>query len=197
MTIERPMFPPRETVPDRYSFLAPIALNPAEAAAPPPKPARLDRRGVLCGLVATASLPSPAAAVALACRPCEPDAVFAAIENFRRAETVFDQVEADSEAALERGELSNVERWEIQDRYRNEVLWPALDDLISTPPATMTGLAALLAFIRECGGVVDFIGEQWLPTFERSIECSVCALAGLPAPALSIHLQGQGGEHAA
>ncbi|WP_050626707.1 hypothetical protein [Bradyrhizobium viridifuturi] len=137
---------------------------------------------------------------ALAGRPSELDPVFAAIDAFRQAKAAFEQVTADAEAALENGVCVNAERWDAQDRFHDEVFWPSLLDLISTPPATLLGLAALLAFVRESGGVLDFIGDndENLALFDRAIERSVCALAGLPAPpAPSIHLQGQGGgEHA-
>lgn len=91
MTLQRPMFPPRETVPYPYSFSAPLALDPAAAAAPPPKPAKIGRRGLLLGLVAAGA---PAAAGALGGRPREPDPVFAAIEAFQEAEMAFDPVYA-------------------------------------------------------------------------------------------------------
>lgn len=199
MTLKNPMFPPRETVPARYSFAAPVILDAAAVPAPTPKPAHLGRRGFLCGLVAAATLPSPAAAGAPLGRPCATDPVFAAIEAFRRTEAAFDQVTADAEASLEGGVCTNVERWDAQSRFHDEVFWPSLIDLISTPPVTLVGLAALLSFVRESGGVLDFIGDndENLAIFDRTIECSVCAIAGLPAPALSIHLQDRdGGEHA-
>lgn len=177
MTLHRPMFPPAAD--DRARL-----------------PLQIARRGLLCGLVAAASLPSPAAVGAPVGRPGEVDPVFAAIEAYRQAETDFDQVTADAEASLENGECTNVERWDAQDRFHDEVFWPRLVDLISTRPATLAGLAALMAFVREAGGVLDFIGDnhEHLAIFDRAIERSVCALAGLPAPALSMHLQG--GEHA-
>lgn len=179
MTLHRPMFPPA-----------------ADASACPA--AQIARRSVLCGIIAAASLPGPAAAGAPVGHPCEPDPVFAALEAFRHAEAAFDQVTAEAEAALENGVCTNVERWDAQSSFHDEVFWPRLVDLISTPPATLIGLAALLAFVREAGGVLDFIGDRYenLAIFDRAIERSVCALAGLPAPALSIHLQ-DGGEHAA
>lgn len=178
MTLLRPMFPPA----------ADDSVRPG---------VQIARRGVLCGLVAAASLPGPAAAGALVGRPCEPDPVFAAIEAFQQAERAFDQVTAETEAALVDGVCTNAGRWDAQSSFHDEVFWPSLIKLISTPPATLTGLAALLAFVRECGGVLDFIGDsdENLAIFDRAIERSVCALAGLPAPALSIHMEG--GEHAA
>lgn len=178
MTLNRPMFPPAAD--DRARL-----------------PVQIGRRGVLCGLVAAASLPGPAAAGAPAGRPCEPDPVFAAIEAFQQAEMAFGQVTADAEASLESGVCTNVERWDAQDRFHDDVFWPSLIEMISTPPTTLIGLAALLAFVRESGGVLEFIGDndEHLAIFDRAIERSVCALAGLPAPALSAHLEG--GEHAA
>lgn len=181
MTLHRPMFPP---VADASARI----------------PVQIARRGVLCGLVAAASLPSPAAAGALVGRPCAPDPVFAAIEAFRHTEAAFDQVTADAEASLENGVCTNVERWDAQSSFHDEIFWPCLVDLISTPPATLIGLAALLAFVRESGGVLEFIGDndENLAMFDRAIERSVCTIAGLPAPALSVHLQDRdGGEHAA
>jgi hypothetical protein len=178
MTLHRPMFPPSA---DGFAYPG----------------AQIDRRTVLGCLVAVASLPGPAPAGAPAGRPCESDPVFAAIEAYRQAGAAFDQVTADAEAALENGVCTNVERWDAQDRFHDDVFWLRLIELISTPPATLLGLAALLAFVRESGGVLDFIGDsdENLALFDRSIELSVCALAGLQAPALSIHLDG--GEHAA
>lgn len=174
-------------------------LPPAADASTYPAP-QIARRAVLSGLVAAASLPGLAAAGAPAGHPREPDPVFAAIEAFQQAETAFDRVTADAEAALVDGVCTNAERWDAQDRFHDEVFWPSLIRLISTSPATLAGMAVLLAFVRESGGVLDFIGDngEHLAIFERSIERSVCAIAGLPAPALSMHLQDRdGGEHAA
>ena len=177
MTLHRPMFPPT-----------------ADASAHPA--VQIDRRGVLCGLVAAASLPAAGGPVG---HPREPDPVFAAIEAYRHAEAAFDQVTADAEASLENGVCTNVERWDAQDSFHDNMFWPSLIELISTPPATLAGLAALMAFVREAGGVLDFIGDsdENLAMFDSAIERSVCALAGIPAPALSIRLQDRhGGEHA-
>lgn len=178
MTYTRPMFPPS-----------------ADTSARPS--GQIARRGVLAGLAASAALPRPAAAGAPGGRPTEPDPIFAAIEAYSQAEMAFDKVTADAEAALENGVCTNVERWDAQDAFHDATFWPALINLISTPPTTLAGLAALLAYVREAGGVLQFIGDndENLALFDRAIERSVCAFAGLPAPALSIHLQG--GEHAA
>jgi hypothetical protein len=141
-------------------------------------------------------LSAPAAASAPARHPCEPDPVFAAIEAFRRINAEFDRVTAASEASVKNGVCTNAERWDAQGTFHDETFWPALIELISTTPTTLVGLAALLAFVRESGGVLDFIGDNdaHLALFDRTIERSVCALAGLPAPELSMHLQG--GAHA-
>jgi hypothetical protein len=118
--------------------------------------------------------------------------VFAAIEAFRHVDAEFDRVTAASEAALENGVCTNAERWDAQGIFHDDNFWPALIELISTTPTTLVGLAALLAFVRESGGVLNFIGDddENLALFDRAIERCVCALAGLPVPELSMHLQG-------
>jgi hypothetical protein len=162
-----------------------------------PKPAQIDRRGLLCGLAAVpavAALPSPAP---LAGPAASPDPIFAAIEAFRVAAASFEQVLALAERDLEAGVISNQERWNRETGYYEDVYNPLLDDLISTTPTTLAGLAAVLGFMREQGGTLDAIGADFtlMATFERSLECAVCSIAGLPVPPISRHLV-DGGEHA-
>lgn len=216
MTLQRPMFPEKLCTLGN-SFSAPVVLDPTAVASPAPKPATIGRRGLLgafLALVPTAAAASASTTVTAPGAPPAPreraspsrligeasDPVFAAIEAYRHAEKVFHQVTTDAEAALVDGVLTNVERWDAQDRCYDEIFWPRLVDLISTPPATLVGLSALLAFVRQSGGLLELIGdhEAEMSTFERSVESSVCALAHLPAPPLSMHLQDRdGGDHAA
>lgn len=59
-------------------------------------------------------------------------------------------------------------------------------DLIWTIPTTAKGLAALLAYCREQESINELVGEEeWEDVLEWTIECSVCALAGLPEPPMS------------
>ncbi len=162
MTYARPMFPPR-----------------AEAL---PKPFQIDRRGLLCELAAV-----PAASFHLepagspGVRRASPDPILAAIGAFRLAKANLDRATEASEAALENGVITNMERWDAQDRCYDEVFEPGLRRLISTTPMTPAGLAALLGFVREQGGVLELIGDdsEKMAIFERSLESAACAWAGL------------------
>jgi hypothetical protein len=144
-----------------------------------------------CDHTGAAALPSPAA---LAAPADSPDPIFAAIEAFKVAEAILDQATAASEAALENGVITNAERWNAQDRCYDEVFEPGLVRLISTTPMTPAGLAALLGFVREEGGVLEVIGNnnESIAIFERSLESAACAWAGLMLPPLSQQLQDGG-----
>lgn len=115
------------------------------------------------------------------------DPIFAAIEAFRIADERFNQVTAESEACLVDGIITNQERWDAQDRFYEDMFKPALENLISTVPTTLAGLAAMLAFVREQDGVLELIGQDddQLATYERSVEVAVCRAAGLPVPPMS------------
>jgi hypothetical protein len=60
-------------------------------------------------------------------------------------------------------------------------------DLIWTVPTTLDGLSALLRYSRENGAINALVHDDygWGRVFERTIECAVCALAGLPEPPMS------------
>jgi hypothetical protein len=151
-----------------------------------PRPFQIDRRGLLCGLAALPASHVGNADGPLAAVSTSPDPIFAAIEAFKVAEEILDQATAAAETAIENGEITNVERWDAQDRCHDEVFHPALLGLITTTPATAAGLAALLGFVREAGGVLELIGDnENVAIFERSLEIAACALAGLPLPLLS------------
>ena len=56
-------------------------------------------------------------------------------------------------------------------------------DLIWTVPTTFTGLAALLRYCRENESINELVHrDEWEDALEWTIECAVCAFAGLPAP---------------
>ena len=55
--------------------------------------------------------------------------------------------------------------------------------LIWTTPTTIIGLAALLRYCRENETINELVRcDEWEDALEWTIECAVCALAGLPAP---------------
>jgi hypothetical protein len=81
----------------------------------------------------------------------------------RRARTKLGKLEAARDKA-----------WDIE----RDRLW----DLISTPPTTIDGLAALLDYSRERGSMGEIMRPEWQHAFEWTIECAVCAFAGLPRP---------------
>lgn len=97
------------------------------------------------------------------------ESIFAAIEEHRSA------VELEKEINTLGPE---------SDRFYDEVFNPALDKLVSSTPETPRGLATLMAYIREKGGVLDMIGDHDEPMLklERSIELAACNWAGLPRP---------------
>jgi len=67
------------------------------------------------------------------------------------------------------------------ERQESDAQW----NFISTKPLTLAGLAAMLCYIREMrdGGNDIFYGlDRMLATFESTIEQTVAAWAGLPAP---------------
>jgi hypothetical protein len=71
-------------------------------------------------------------------------------------------------------ETARDKAWEIE----RDCMWR----LISTAPTTIEGLAALLGYSRERGSMSALIRPEWQHAFEWTIECAVCALAGLPRP---------------
>jgi hypothetical protein len=60
-------------------------------------------------------------------------------------------------------------------------------ELIWTMPTTALGLAALHAHIGECGGSISEMihHDEWEEVIQWSMHRAVCALAGLPTPAMS------------
>jgi hypothetical protein len=141
---------------------------------------------------AAAGIAAGSAAIALASPPARAtdDPIFAAIEGFKVAEAILDRATAASEAAIENGLITNVERWDAQDRCHDEVFQPALRRLISTTPMTPAGLVALLGFVREAGGALELIGDEQMAIFERSLESAACTWAGHPLPPLSQDIEG-------
>jgi hypothetical protein len=59
-------------------------------------------------------------------------------------------------------------------------------DLIWTKPATVGGVAALLRHINGPYGAREIINDdEWQEAIEWTVECAVCALAGLPKPPMT------------
>jgi hypothetical protein len=99
------------------------------------------------------------------------DPIFAAIERHRSADSRCQQIwkEQDSEEACEK---PTRERFAPSNHFMETVWRPARDNLVSTSPETPHGLAALMTYLREKGGIVEAIGDDRDPmlTLERSIE---------------------------
>jgi hypothetical protein len=55
-------------------------------------------------------------------------------------------------------------------------------DLIWTMPTTAEGLVALFEYCRANGGISELARDDWQDVLEWTMECAVCALAGLPEP---------------
>lgn len=66
--------------------------------------------------------------------------------------------------------------------HERERMW----ELIWTVPTTAAGLAALLQYCRENESINELVHrDEWEDVLEWTIECAVCALAGLPKPPMS------------
>ncbi|UGY27184.1 hypothetical protein HU675_0010730 [Bradyrhizobium septentrionale] len=118
--------------------------------------------------------------------PTEPTVdgkIFAAIDEHRAAALHFAKM-LEWQDSDEARKLPVAERWGPAETFWDEVLKPATMRLISTSPETPRGLAALLAYIRESGGLHNLIGDgEPALTLARSIERAACNWAGLPQPA--------------
>jgi hypothetical protein len=101
---------------------------------------------------------------------------------------------ADREAELEAAERRIAKRWA---RTKIGKLEAALDeaytverdrmwDLIWAMPTTLGGLAALFQYCREQETINEMVAwDEWEDALEWTMECAVCALAGLPEPPMS------------
>jgi hypothetical protein len=101
---------------------------------------------------------------------------------------------ADREAELEAAEQRIAKRWA---RTKIGKLEAALDeantaerdrmwDLIWTMPTSLGGLAALFQYCRDQETINEMVAwDEWEDVLEWTMECAVCALAGLPKPPMS------------
>jgi hypothetical protein len=101
---------------------------------------------------------------------------------------------AERDAELEAAEQRIAKRWA---RTKTGKLNAALDeahnverdrmwDLIWTMPTTLGGLATLLQYCREQESINEMVAwDEWEDVLEWTMECAVCALAGLPKPQMS------------
>lgn len=164
----------------------------------------ITRRSLLSGVVAAvpaAAMPSliaaaPAAAPALKAVPAAaPDPIFAAIEAHSRAydqiNVVLDAVAAAEDAldAAPRGKR-RAARKRLNELCAEEgrlgrIESNAIDCLVATAPQTLQGAAATLAYVRkryEEG--YPMCEEEGFMALLGSIQQTICAAAGLPAPAV-------------
>jgi hypothetical protein len=114
------------------------------------------------------------------------DPIFAAIEAHRAASDAYTKAAeaADVVELKKRGaDLCSLGALEAArddaDDAERERMW----DLIWTIPTTPAGLASLLAYCRENHSINELVGrDEWEDVLEWTIECAVCAMAGLPKP---------------
>jgi hypothetical protein len=121
------------------------------------------RRGVLAALPALAVAVSPAVALSALPAPTADDPIFAAIEEYQRA----DHENYESDVAYgEAGTEELAERVGAAD----EAYQAAVDELIRTNPTTLTGTAALLAFWRETNPI-QWGAMRWhLPVLQNTVD---------------------------
>ncbi len=135
------------------------------------------RRAALTAAVAITAMPAAALATVT-----DPDPIFALLECHQRLLAQFKQVIADKGAA--EVAVDDAMAYEVAEDWLGAATVNLEQEIITTPPATLAGAAAVARFVRmglaEGTDICD--GDGGTADLLLSLETTIAAAAGLPSP---------------